>query len=97
MDLRIIENFTPKLLAQTEALEKNIFKDSYRQGHLSREILDKVEHQVAKEKGYKVIRTHTMNKFREMLLFNIKVGFQITGTYQKLGYKDLSIVLEKKL
>lgn len=147
MELKVIDQFTPELLAQVETLEKEIFAKNYREGHFSRELPNKEgtiavfifdnnkpiaykvgyklkvgtfyswvggvapafrgqglakklmekQHSIAKEKGYKVIRTHTMNRFRKMLLFNIKSGFQITGTYQKLGAKELSIILEKNI
>ncbi len=60
-------------------------------------LLMETQHSMAKAMGYKFVRTSTRNKYREMLLLNIKFGFDITGVQKKLKEKDLSIVLEKEL
>ncbi|MED4017150.1 GNAT family N-acetyltransferase [Sutcliffiella cohnii] len=59
-------------------------------------MLMKIQHQYLKEKGYKTVQTKTMNKWRNMLLLNIKSGFDIMETYidDKGQHK---IVLEKSL
>lgn len=45
--------------------------------------------------GYHHIRTHTYNRWRAMLLLNLRAGFAIIGTVQ--GSRGLTIVLEKEL
>ncbi|MBH0156995.1 GNAT family N-acetyltransferase [Fictibacillus sp. 5RED26] len=58
--------------------------------------LMKQQHEYLKMKGYSVVRTKTMNKWRNMLLLNIKNGFDVMETYtNKNGLHK--IVLEKKL
>lgn len=58
--------------------------------------LQKAQIQWCKEQGYLQIRTKTKNSFKEMLLLNIKTGFEIVATEQTAG-KDLKIVLDLNL
>jgi predicted GNAT superfamily acetyltransferase len=60
-------------------------------------LLMQTQHTMVKAMGYKYVRTSTRNEFREMLLLNIKFGFDVTGVQKKLKDKDISIVLEKEL
>nr|WP_093060781.1 GNAT family N-acetyltransferase [Psychrobacillus sp. OK028] len=54
------------------------------------------QHQYLKEQGYSVVQTKTMNKWRSMLVLNIKNGFDVIGTYtDKKGLHK--IILEKDL
>lgn len=54
------------------------------------------QHQYLKEKGYSIVRTKTMNKWRNMLVLNIKNGFDVIETYT--DEKGLhKIILEKNL
>lgn len=55
------------------------------------------QHQVAKEFGYSYVRTHTKNKYREMLILNLKAGFEVTGVYKSLQETHHGIILEKAL
>jgi GNAT superfamily N-acetyltransferase len=55
------------------------------------------QHQVAKELGYSYVRTHTKNKYPEMLILNIKSGFEVTGVYKSLQEAHQGIILEKAL
>ena len=58
--------------------------------------LMEIQHQYLKENGYKVVQTKTMNKWRNMLVLNIKNGFDVINTYT--NEKGLhKIVLEKNL
>jgi hypothetical protein len=54
------------------------------------------QHQYLKENGYHIVQTKTMNKWRSMLILNIKSGFDIIETYtnDKGVHK---IILEKNL
>ena len=53
------------------------------------------QHQWCREQGYQRVRTHTYNRWRSMLLLNLRHGFDIIGTVQ--GPHGLTIVLEKDL
>ncbi|MBD2715760.1 GNAT family N-acetyltransferase [Microvirga sp. STR05] len=53
------------------------------------------QHAWCREQGYQHIRTHTYNRWRAMLLLNLRHGFNIIGTMQ--GTRGLTIVLEKEL
>ncbi len=65
-------------------------------GHGIASILMEKQHQYLKRKCYQVVQTKTMNKWRNMLILNIKSGFDIIDTYT--DEKGLhKIILEKKL
>lgn len=66
-----------------------------RSGIASRLMLE--QHRIAKVLGFKYVQTKTKNKYREMLLLNIKHGFDVTGVYQKLKEEKHGIILEKQL
>ncbi|MFD1358865.1 GNAT family N-acetyltransferase [Fictibacillus halophilus] len=54
------------------------------------------QHEYLKENGYHIVKTKTMNKWRSMLILNIKSGFDIISTYR--NEKGLhKIILEKNL
>jgi predicted GNAT superfamily acetyltransferase len=67
----------------------------YRKQGIAAELM-KRQHQTLKEIGYTVVQTKTMNKWRSMLILNIKNGFDVINTYtnEKGIHK---IILEKKL
>ncbi|MEI2666533.1 GNAT family N-acetyltransferase [Rossellomorea sp. LJF3] len=67
----------------------------YRKQGIAAELM-KRQHQTLKERGYTVVQTKTMNKWRSMLILNIKNGFDVIDTYTDV--KGLhKIILEKKL
>ncbi|MGN7175901.1 GNAT family N-acetyltransferase [Paenibacillus sp. FSL R5-0490] len=67
----------------------------YRGKGLASMLMEK-QHEYLKEMGYKLVRTKTMNKWRGMLILNIKHGFDVIETYT--DEKGLhKIVLEKRL
>ncbi|GAB3287995.1 GNAT family N-acetyltransferase [Hymenobacter tenuis] len=53
------------------------------------------QHAWCQEHNYRRIRTQTFNKWRAMLLLNLRHGFDIVGTIQ--AARGLTIVLEKGL
>lgn len=55
-----------------------------------------VQHRYLEKEGYRVVQTKTLNKWRSMLILNIKSGFDITETYID-RHRNLKIVLEKEL
>jgi ribosomal protein S18 acetylase RimI-like enzyme len=68
---------------------------AYRQHGIASRLLE-LQHHFLIENGYHIVRTKTMNKWRNMLILNIKHGFDVMETYtDKKGRHK--IVLEKKL
>ncbi|MGM0847077.1 MAG: GNAT family N-acetyltransferase [Bacillota bacterium] len=68
---------------------------NYRKLGIASGLMEK-QHQYLKKNGYSVVQTKTMNKWRKMLVLNIKNGFDVIDTY--IDEKGLhKIVLEKKL
>ncbi|MDW2878524.1 MULTISPECIES: GNAT family N-acetyltransferase [Bacillaceae] len=58
--------------------------------------LMEMQHEYIKRRGYRLVRTKTMNKWRDMLILNIKHGFDVMETY--IDEKGMhKIILEKKL
>lgn len=59
--------------------------------------LMKAQHDWLKEQGYGTVRTYTENKFRSMLVLNIKQGFDVIGVYKSDHDEKQTIMLEKIL
>ena len=55
------------------------------------------QHVIIADMGYKAVRTHTHNKFREMLILNIRFGFDVVGVMKESANPDTTIVLDKLL
>ncbi|MBN8202168.1 GNAT family N-acetyltransferase [Bacillus sp. NTK034] len=67
----------------------------YRKDGIASMLMEK-QHEYLKETGYKVVKTKTMNKWRSMLILNIKHGFDVIETYT--DEKGLhKIILQKRL
>ncbi|PYF06832.1 GNAT family N-acetyltransferase [Ureibacillus chungkukjangi] len=58
--------------------------------------LMEMQHRYLKNSGYNIVQTKTMNKWRGMLILNIKNGFDIIETYTDENGLH-KIVLEKNL
>lgn len=56
----------------------------------------KIQHNWCQSQGFQKISTKTKNRFKEMLILNLRSGFKIVGT-QLEPNKELKIVLEKNL
>jgi len=54
------------------------------------------QHRYLKANGYQLIQTKTMNRWRNMLILNIKSGFDIVGTYID-DNGETKIIMEKEL
>ena len=54
------------------------------------------QHKWCKEQGYQTVRTKTKNCFRAMLILNLKMGFDVIGTYTD-SWGEPKLILEKKL
>lgn len=68
---------------------------NYRRQGIAQELANK-QIQIVKEKGYIKLRTKSMNRFKPMLLLNIKNGFDIIQVYtNEKGQRK--IVFEKDL
>lgn len=70
-------------------------KKEYQNNGIANQLM-KRQHRIAKEKGYKVIQTKTQNKWKAMLILNLKHGFDIIGIYTD-SKNEPKIILEKKL
>jgi len=68
----------------------------YRRLGIARKMMDK-QHALVFNLGYEVVRTHTENKYREMLLLNIRSGFDVVGVINDLQRSKSTIVLDKIL
>jgi ribosomal protein S18 acetylase RimI-like enzyme len=68
---------------------------TYRNSGIASMLMEK-QHQYIKENGFQVVQTKTMNKWRSMLILNIKSGFDVIGTYTD-DKGETKIILEKKL
>jgi predicted GNAT superfamily acetyltransferase len=84
------------------AIDKNVFyswlggvDERYRGKGIAAQLMT-LQHDWCKRQGFKKIRTKTMNKWRNMLILNIKAGFDIVETYRD-EHNILKIVLEKTL
>ena len=55
------------------------------------------QHQLASELGFQFVRTETENRFKPMLVLNLRCGFDIVGVRTSEQYPHPIIVLEKKL
>lgn len=71
-----------------------VHKDYRKQGIASK-LMD-IQHNWCRERGYKTIQTKTKNKWRSMLILNIKHGYDVIGTYTD-NKAEPKIILEKKL
>ncbi|SMO57455.1 GNAT family N-acetyltransferase [Melghirimyces algeriensis] len=67
----------------------------YRDLGIASELMKK-QHQFLKNAGYQVVQTKTKNKWRHMLILNIKNGFDVIGTYND-EKGEPKIILEKRL
>lgn len=67
----------------------------YRGQGIASELM-RMQHEWCRDHKYKVIRTQTKNKWRDMLILNLRHGFDIVGTYMdEMG--EPKIMLEKRL
>lgn len=55
-----------------------------------------IQHETAKKKGYKKVRTKSMNRFKPMMILNLKNGFEIVQVYTN-DSGQTKIVFEKSL
>lgn len=67
----------------------------YRNQGIASKLMEQ-QHKHLNEIGYKAVQTQTKNKWRSMLVLNIKSGFDIIGTYTD-NEGEPKIILEKKL
>jgi predicted GNAT family acetyltransferase len=58
--------------------------------------LTKRQHNWCRKNGFKIVQTKTLNRFKPMLILNIKHGFDIVEL-QRNEQNELKIVLEKDL
>ncbi len=69
---------------------------AYRSQGIARELMRR-QHEIITGMGYQTVRTHTHNKFRDMLVLNIRNGFDVVGVIKDKSNPDTTIVLDKYL
>lgn len=69
--------------------------ETYRNYGIASKLMEK-QHQFLTDCGYKIVQTKTKNKWRSMLILNIKSGFDVIGTYTD-DKGEPKIILEKRL
>lgn len=62
---------------------------------IASDLMDR-QHAGCRSRGYTKVRTKTQNRYRAMLMLNLKQGFDVIGTQTSSG-GDLKILLEKNL
>lgn len=67
----------------------------FRRTGIGQMLLD-YQHRWCREQSFRIIRTHTLNQWKNMLLLNLRNGFDIAGTFTD-ERQTLKIILEKKL
>lgn len=72
-----------------------VHPDYRRQGLATSLIQRQVE--LVRQKEYEFLVTHTQNRFREMLILNLKNGFDVVGVKKNSDSDELTIILERSL
>ncbi|MCB0419705.1 MAG: GNAT family N-acetyltransferase [Bdellovibrionales bacterium] len=68
----------------------------YRGKGLAKRLME-VQHSLIPNFGHSCVRTYTENKYKEMLVLNLKSGFDIIGVYKSDHDEKQTIMLEKML
>jgi len=55
------------------------------------------QHKEIRSMGYKAVRTHKHNKYKDMLILNIRSGFEVVGVLKDNSNPETTIVLDKQL
>lgn len=70
-------------------------RPDYRNQGIASELM-KIQHSWCKDQGYTFVRTETMNRFRNMLILNLRHGYDVIGS-STTREGDIKIILEKTL
>ena len=68
---------------------------SFRKQGIGQQLM-KLQHLSAKEKGYEKVRTKSMNRFKPMMILNLKSGFDIVKIYTN-NSRQTKVIFEKSL
>lgn len=68
----------------------------YRRQSIARKLI-RLQHEWCKKTGFEKVRTSSENEFREMLILNLREGFDIIGTYVSGRANGPTIMFEKNL
>ncbi len=71
-----------------------VLPEARRRG-VARELIER-QHAWCRGQGYRSVRTDTTNVFKQMLLLNLRVGFDVIGTFHD-AERGLTIMLERAL
>lgn len=66
---------------------------NYRNRGIASEMM-RLQHDWCKLHGYRTVRTHTRNQWRDMLILNLRHGFDVIGTITEGGAPK--IIMEKR-
>lgn len=69
--------------------------EAYRGNGIAKELM-LLQHKWCQEKGFKTIETKTLNKWKEMLILNLRSGFEIKGLQESKEH-GVQIMLEKRV
>ncbi|WP_243648623.1 GNAT family N-acetyltransferase [Hazenella coriacea] len=67
----------------------------YRNQGIASQLME-IQHSFLRDKGYTTVQTKTKNEWRNMLILNLKFGFNVIGTYTDQKGEP-KIILEKNL
>lgn len=67
----------------------------YRDLGIAQELM-RAQHEWCRKNKFKVVQTRTKNKWRQMIILNLKNGFHIIGSYTD-EHREPKLILEKKL
>lgn len=68
---------------------------SFRKQGIAQNLMQ-LQHEAAKHQSYQKVRTKSMNKFKPMMILNLKNGFDIVSVYTN-DSKQTKIIFEKEL
>ena len=68
----------------------------YRKQGIAKKLMD-LQHDHARKLGYEVVSTYSDNRYKPMMIFNLKSGFDICGSIKSTGDDYLTVYMEKDL
>jgi GNAT superfamily N-acetyltransferase len=69
--------------------------EPWRRKGVAKKLMD-MQHDWCREHGFQIVETQTLNQWKEMLIFNLREGFEIVGVCHS-DDMGLKVVLEKRL
>lgn len=82
--------------AQTYYSWEGCISRSYRKMGLATRLMD-AQHEWCRNQGYKKVQTKSQNRFRPMMILNLKCGFEVVGLEAAKNPTESKILFEKRL